>query len=63
MSSESSNNGKRSDGKVIDAANIVVGGITDGDIKVVLDRALKRESEYFRLTEGQRKALGVKRSR
>jgi hypothetical protein len=43
--------------------DLVVGGISDNDLKVVLDRALRRESRYFRLTEGQRSALGVKRSR
>jgi hypothetical protein len=62
MARKSSNNGNRSDTKVIDAAIFVVGGISEGDVKVVLDRALKREAQFFRLTAGQRSSLGVKRS-
>jgi hypothetical protein len=51
-----SQHAERSDG-------IVVARISKNDVNTVLDRALKRERRYFRLTEGQRKSLRNKRAR
>jgi hypothetical protein len=62
MSKKPTNNGNASPLEGVVAGNVVVGGISNDDVKVVLDRALKREARYFRLTAGQRSALGVKRS-
>jgi hypothetical protein len=45
----------------IDGGDVVIGGVPDQAVEKVLDRALKRESRYFRLTDGQRSALRLKR--
>lgn len=45
------------------SADVTIGGIEKGMVDEVLDRAIERESRWFRLTEGQRKALGLKPSR
>ena len=41
---------------------VVVRKIPKADVDTVLDRAIRRERQFFRLTQGQRRSLRVKRA-
>ena len=55
--------GERSQSNGSALGDVVIGGIEKGMVYQTLDRAIARDSRYFRLTAGQRKALGLKPSK
>ena len=58
--------GSRKSGKWFDVRKqdgVIVDRISDEDVEKALARTRSRDERYFRLTQGQRKALGIKRGR